>query len=99
MDRPTININGQEIILPEVKARVWREIMQFESVRKDIKSVDAIDKYCAVIAMAFGVTADEVLDNLDIADVLPTYFATLNCVVAMLTEKLSKKKAEEPPQP
>lgn len=98
MERPTITINGNEIVMPEVKARIWLEVMKFESVRKELKSVDAIEKYCAVIAMAFGVSVDEVLDNLDIADVLPTYFAVLNCVVAMLTEKLAKKNAEGQPQ-
>ena len=98
MERPTITINGNGIVMPEVKARVWLEVMKFESVRKELKSVDAIEKYCAVIAMAFGVSVDEVLDNLDIADVLPTYFAVLNCVVAMLTEKLAKKNTEEQPQ-
>lgn len=98
MERPTITINGNEIVMPEIKARVWYEIMKFESVRKELKSVDAIEQYCAVIAMAFGVSVDEVLDNLDISDVLPTYFAVLNCVVAMLTEKLAKKNAEGQPQ-
>lgn len=92
MNKPDISINDKLIFLPEIKARLWREIMQFEEVRKDLKSVDAIEQYCGIIAKAFNVTADEVLDNLDISDVLPTYFGILNCVLAMLTEKLVDKK-------
>lgn len=101
MDKPTITINGEVKVMPPVKARAWRELMQceeeFKELRKDFKSDDAIEKHCEIIAKLFGVTADEVLDNLDIDDVLPTYFRALGYVVAMLTDKLSgdKKNAVE----
>ena len=101
MERPTITINGNVIVMPEVKARVWREVMQLENdvpeIKKvaDFRNLDAIDKICAVIAVAFGVSSDEVLDNLYIADVLPTYFGINAVIYSMLTEKLSKKNAED----
>ena len=98
MGRPIININGQEIILPEVKARVWREIIQFDEEHKNLKREEILlklEKFCGVIALAFAVTTDEVMDNLNISDILPTYFAVLTTVASMLTEKLAKKNAEE----
>lgn len=94
---PIITINGNQIELPPIKARTWREIMQYETQRKDhqIFTVDDVDKHCGIIALAFGVTAEEVLDNIDIADVIPTYYAVLRRIAAMLTEKLVVNKKNE----
>lgn len=92
MEKPAILLNDKYIALPDVKARLWREIMQFESTRKDLKSVDAIDGYCGIIAQAFNITVDDVLDNLNLEDVLPTYLKIFNLVVAMLTAKIGDKK-------
>ncbi len=95
MNKPVITINGNKIEMLEPKARAWREVMKFETERKDLKADDAVEKYCEVIAKVFGVTTDEVLDNLELADVIPTYFAVLNRIVAMLTEKLLTDKKNE----
>lgn len=92
MEKIAIWLNDKYIALPDVKARLWREIMQFESTRKDLKSVDAIDGYCGIIAQAFNITVDDVLDNLNLEDVLPTYLKIFNLVVALLTNKIGDKK-------
>lgn len=98
MDDAIISVKDAVKYMPPVKARAWREIMKFEAERKDLKSEDAVDKYCEVIAKVFGITIDEVLDNLELQDVLPTYYAILNRIVAMLTEKLvADKKNEDAP--
>lgn len=98
MDTPNIEINGEMKVLPPIKARTWREIMQYETQRKDTKvfTTDDVEKHCAIIALAFGVTTDEVLDNIDITDVIPTYYAVLRRIAAMLTEKLIVDKKNEP---
>lgn len=95
MDTPYIEINGKKIELPSVKARVWRELMQFEEQHKNFKSADSVDKHCEIIAKIFGVTTDDVLDNLDLDEVLPTYYHALNYVVAMLMSKLAVDKKNE----
>lgn len=90
MDKQLIIIDTKA--MPTIKARVWREVMKFEEERKEFSSTDAVEKYCEFIAKIFGITTDEVLDNLDLADVIPTYFAILNRIIAMLTEKLPSNK-------
>lgn len=92
----TIKIAEKIIELPKIKAGMWREIMKFEEERKEIKAVDAVEKYCEVIATAFGITTDEVLDNLLIEEVVPKYYEILNAMLGMLTAKLgeNKKNAE-----
>lgn len=93
--RPTIEINGKTIEMPSLKARAWREIMKFETERKDIETIEYVDKLCEIIAMIYGVTTDEVLDNLEIGDVHAKYYEVLAAVVSMLYEKLEDKKNEE----
>lgn len=94
MEKLTITINGKEIKMPTAKARLWRTIMQFDEEKKDMLKADAIEKYCEIIALAFGVATDEVLDNLELPDVLPTYFAVYGAVVQMLSDKTRKKNTE-----
>lgn len=96
MDMPYIEINGEmKIIALPIKARAWRELMQFEEQHKNFKSAESVEKHCEIIAKLFGVTTDDVLDNLDLDDVLPTYYRVLNYVVAILTSKLSGDKKNE----
>lgn len=91
MNTPTITINGKEIQMPKLTARVWKETTKINEKRKDLSYVDAINVYCEVIAIAFGVTADEVLDNLYVEDVMPKYFEVLKEIGALITSKLPKK--------
>ena len=91
MEKLTITINGKEIEMPPIKARLWKTIMNFHSARKDIPAADLVEKYCEIIAIAFGVTCDEVLDNLNLEDVGETYFKVFDVVVAVLSVKTPKK--------
>lgn len=97
MTASTLNLNGKIIEMPKLKARMWREIMQFEEERKKISAVDAIEKYCEIIALAYDVTTDDVLDNLTIEEVVPKYYEIVNSLLAMLTAKLgdNKKNTDE----
>ena len=90
MDKPTITINGKQISLPPVKARFWREIIHFDEVREEIETKDFVDEHARIIALAFGVTQDEVLDNLSVDDILPTYAKTLRYVISLLSAKINK---------
>lgn len=91
MEKLPTTINIKELELPTIKAHTWINIVKFNDEKKDISAVEAVDKYCEVIALAFGVSKDEVLKNLNIEDVMPLYFEILKRVSAMLTAKLPKK--------
>lgn len=88
----TIKLGEKIIEMPKLKARMWREIMKFEGERKTITAADAVEKYCEVIAVAFGVTADEILDNFEIDEVVPKYYEVVKAVVGMLTAKMGEDK-------
>ena len=92
MDKPTIIINGKEIEMQTPKARLWREIVKFNDERRDLPVEDFCNEHAKIIAAAFGVTADEVLDNLYVDDIMPTYFKVFSFVLGMLTAKLSIDK-------
>ena len=93
MATPTITIDGKEIPM-KTKARLWGLIMKFAKDAKNIPREEEVDRYCEIIAVAFGVTTDEVLDNLEIADVAPTYFNVYEAVIGLLTSKIKKNKTE-----
>lgn len=95
MGKPQITVNGKDIELPVVKARLWKEVMRFHSERKDIPTTDLIERYCEIIAVAFGITTEEVLDNLNLEDVGETYYKVFNAVLSSLERKVPKKKETE----
>lgn len=92
MDKPTITINGNKIEMPKVKARVWREVMALTAERKNVSAADFVDRHCEVIALAFNVTKDDVLDNIFIDDVLPIFNAILAYVSELLFNKIGDSK-------
>lgn len=96
MTKPTITINGKEIEI-KTKARLWRVVAEFNEKRrkKEIATDDFVDEHCKVIATAYGVSVDDVLDNIDIADVLPTCLEVLNYTGDKLTSKMLKKNQDE----
>ena len=94
MSRPTITINGKTIELPNIKVKAWREIAEANEEIRTNTLLDAgfMERHCKFIALAFGVTTEEVLDNLYIEDVLPIYSAVANTITTMITAKLGDKK-------
>ena len=94
MATPTITIDGKEIPM-KTKARLWGVIMKFDKDAADIPREEEVDRYCEIIAVAFGVTTDEILDNLELDDVAPKYYEVYNAVVNLLTSKLDKKNETE----
>lgn len=94
MNKPTITINGKEISMKS-KARLWGVVMKFDKDAAEIPREEEVDRYCEIIAVAFGLTTDEVLDNLELEDVAPKYFEVYNAVAGLLTSKLAKKNETE----
>ena len=92
MDKPTLTINGKVIEMPAVKARIWREVMALTAERKNISTVDFVERHCDVIAMAFNITKDDVLDNISVEDVLPTFNTILVYISSLITAKLGDTK-------
>ena len=90
MNKPTITIDGKEIQMKS-KARLWKTIAKFSTENGKLPIIDAGEKYCEVIATAFGVTTEEVLDNLEIDEVLPKYFEVYGAVADLLTAGVDKK--------
>lgn len=93
MNKPTITIDGKEIKM-RTKARLWGAFAKFDNSRTEIPAEELVDKYCEIIAVAFGVTTDEVLDNLEIDEVIPTYVKVNNAVVDLLNDYAKKNEIE-----
>ena len=92
MDKPKITIDGKEIEMQTPKARLWREIIKFDSERRDLPVDNFVDEHAAIIAKAFNISVDEVLDNLEVSEILPTYSQVLGTVLLLLTEHLPQAK-------
>lgn len=90
MATPTITINGKEITF-NPKARIWRMVAEFQQKQKEIGRSDLIEEHCKFLADVYGVNADEVLDNFEIADVIPATLAVIEYVTGALTSKVGKK--------
>lgn len=95
MDKPTITIDGKRLEMQTPKARFWRELIKFEEERKNLTVESFCDEHAKILAAAFGVTADEIFDNLDVDEIMPTYVDVLMYTMGLLTAKMHVTKKNE----
>lgn len=95
MTRPTITIDGKTIEMKKTFVEVFRKILKLDAERTSIPAIEFIDRHCEVIALAFGVTAEQVYDNLDVAEIIPLYSDISIFMSERLAGKVKKNEAEE----
>lgn len=98
MEKPKIIINGKTYKMKEPKSKAWRLITEIDENKEDIPNVELVEKFVEVIAELFdGVTKEELLENMDIADVFPTFYSCYTYTSKVLftgTKKLDSTKGE-----
>lgn len=100
MEIPEIKINGEIVKPQQPKAKIWREVMRFDEIKKDMDLTDFVDAHAEIIALVFGgsITKEIILDNLEIEDIVPTYRKIYLWILALLTSKLEKIPNGETPE-
>ena len=89
MNLPKIKISGKTYEMQEPRARMWRTFAEFDENKKNLSTAEFIDKHCEIIAMVFnGVTADKLLDELNLSDVIKIYRDCYICLSELMTSKL-----------
>lgn len=91
MNKPFVKINGQKYDMIEPKARMWRKFTEFAENRKELLTIDYIDKHCEVLAEVFeGLTADDLLDNLQVGEVLKLYTDCFRYLMTLLVSRVGE---------
>lgn len=88
-----ISIAGKKYPVAKPKAKEWRELSKFMDERNDISSVDYIDKHAEIVAVLAGdkeLTAAFIIENADLDEIMPAYYALSNSIIGGLNSKLSK---------
>lgn len=91
MDRPTIEINGETIKLAKTTVHTLREVLKLDAERRELSMIDFLDRSCEVLALAFGVTPEQVYDTLDVEELMPKYIEVLTYLLERLSGKSKKK--------
>ena len=92
MNKPKINLSGKIIEMPKPTAAIWRKVMEFHPTRNDVMLADLVDDYGAIIALAFGISKDELIDNIDIEDILPAYDDVITYLMNLVVSKFGNNK-------
>lgn len=89
---PKLKINGKTVCPKAPKAKLWREVMKFDEAEKSFSDADLMVGYAEKIAIAFGndVTAEQVLESVDLEDIIPIYREIYSWLVAIATKKLNQ---------
>ena len=99
MDRPTITIGGKTYELPRPKCGAWRRLLEFDKNHGNLFTEDAIEKRCEFLAEMYGgdLTADKLLDELYLDEIIPAFRAVTSYLVGTMTPKLeaAEKNASE----
>ena len=94
-----IDINGKKYKHGKSKAKMWRELMQFDDQKADIPLEDFIDAHAEIIAKTFGnqdLTANMLIDNLDLDEILPLYSSAFKWFCGQLNAKTAKLPKDGP---
>lgn len=97
MEKPIIEIDGKKYEMIDVKARMWRLFAEFDEKKKTIKLVDFVDEHAKILAVFFkGLTADDILDNMPLGEILNTYRKCSRYLIGLLNGKFEtlEKNAE-----
>ena len=89
MDTPVLKLNDNVYKAPRPTMGVWRQVIAYDDAKKE-KLVDMIDGHIGILALIYGIDADEVRDNIDIADVIPSYLTAGRWVIDLTYEKMKK---------
>ena len=87
MKAPILIIDDKKLTMKEPRAKVWRKLTQLKDKEQDI------DTFAEIIATAFsadGITADDVLDNVTVSELIPLSFACISYVNELVDSKLEK---------
>jgi hypothetical protein len=80
------------------KAKFWRKLAEFDDNKKDIPYNDFVDSHAEMIAKAFAnpeVTAEKILDNYDIDEIIPLFRDISSWFFGQLYAKLNKIPNEQ----
>ena len=89
MATPVLKLNGKEYKAPRPTMGVWRKVIEYDDAKKE-KLVDMIDGHIGILALIYNIDADEVRDNIDIADVIPSYLTAVRWVIDLTYEKMKE---------
>ena len=89
MATPVLKLNGKEYKAPRPTMGVWRKVIAYDDAKKE-KLVDMIDGHIEILALIYGIDADEVSDNIDIAAVIPSYLTAVRWVIGLTYEKMKE---------
>ena len=91
MERPTITIEGKKYEIKKLTGRDWRVFSEFNDKIPQYTDADFIEKHAAFIAEFYnGVTADNVLDNMPLPEIVPASMAIRNYILQSLTAKFKE---------
>lgn len=90
--KPTITIDGKTIEMKKTSVEVFRKILKLDAERSEIPVTDFVDRHCEVIALAFGVTEEQVYNNLDVSDIIPKYSEISIFLSERLVGKIKKNE-------
>lgn len=95
---PTIYMHGKKRRAVKPKAVVWREFSRFMDGQTENENTDAATNYARLIVMVFpDLTAEELLNNIDIEDLKPLYELVALWITKLVNGKLNElPKAESP---
>lgn len=88
MDIPKIVVNGQEIELPRPNMKMWRRVAEYDEQEKTGWSfIRLMEEHGKMVAEMFGIESS---DDIDPADVLPSYLSAASYIINVANEKLKQ---------
>lgn len=88
-----ITLDGKKYTAGKQKAKFWRELAEFDDNKKDVPYNMFLVAHAEMVAEAFAnpeVTADKILDNYDVDEIIPLFREVSSWFYGLIYSKMAK---------
>lgn len=87
METPKLKLKNKTYTAQRPTMGVWRQVVEYDETKKD-GLIEAIDGHMKILSVIYDIPVDEIQENIDIADVIPSYLAAAAWVINLTYEKM-----------
>ena len=87
METPKLKLKNKTYTAQRPTMGVWRQVVEYDETKKD-GLIEVVDGHMKILSAIYGVAVEDIQENIDIADIIPSYLEAAAWVINLTYEKM-----------